>query len=52
MDYQYDTQISDINFSGKNYIIKNLIPILDFDDKQRIYIEINEKLTQILDKYI
>lgn len=52
MDTKYNTQISKINFSRKNYTITDFIPILDFDDAQKICIEISEKLTQILEKYI
>lgn len=52
MDSKYDSQFYNVNFSEKDYTVKNLIPILDFDDKQKICIEINEKLTQLLKKYI
>ena len=52
MDYEYDSQFSNVNFSGKNYTITDLIPRLDSEDEQKICREINGKLTQILEKYI
>ncbi len=52
MNPKYNTQISNMNFSGKNYRVTNSIPILNFDETQKICIEISEKLTKILEKYI